>query len=292
MGTQHLSPSDRTKLITWFSDEGFDRLFLETVFMNNRLKKIPVVVSRNVNNAENKDNYRQFLSPYSIQLAKRFSRRWRTMLKRASLQFEVDKEVIVAILLVETGFGNVLGKYPVISVFASILLENEDHMRRCRQKSVGDCENLRLNERLQKKADWAKQELKALLTIVKDTGHSPYRFKGSYAGAFGIPQFLPSSYLKWGYDSDQNGSVNLFLFPDTIYSIANYLKSHGWQKGLERESNKDVIWMYNHSQTYVETVYSVAMKIREPEQKPVKTQKRPSLKEYADGSQPKKGDES
>jgi membrane-bound lytic murein transglycosylase B len=117
-------------------------------------------------------------------------------------------------------------------------------------------------ERLSVKAEWAKQELAALLKIILQTKQNPIRFLGSFAGAFGIPQFLPTSYIKWGYDSDNNGTVNLFLVPDAIYSTANYLKAHGWKKGLYLESNKEVIYTYNNSDIYVETVLNIAKKIK------------------------------
>ena len=91
---------------------------------------------------------------------------------------------------------------------------------------------------------------------------SPFYYKGSYAGAFGIPQFLPTSYLKWGIDSDNSGSVNLYWYPDAIYSVANYLREHGWKPGLSQEKQEKVIWEYNHSKTYVDTVLKAARKLK------------------------------
>ncbi len=253
---------NRQFLVSMFETKGFNREHLESVFYNNRLKKLPIIVSRNVHNKENRRNYEGFYSPYSLRTAHRFSRKWRTTLAKASQEFDVDQEVLVSILLIETGLGNILGRHPVISVFSSIIIEKEQkHFDAINETIISEDEQYVLN-RLARKAKWAEEELTALLTIVRDNGISPFKLKGSFAGAFGIPQFLPSSYLKWGYDSDRNGSVNLFLFPDAIYSTANYLKAHGWKKGLYRESNKDVIYRYNHSDIYVETVLNVAKKIK------------------------------
>lgn len=257
-----MSLENRHLLINMFLEKGFERSFLQEVFYNKRLIRLPIVVNRNIHNKENRRNYEDFYSPYSMKVAQRFSKKWRTLLSRAGEKFGVDKEVLVAILLVETGLGNVLGQYPVISVFSSILVEHN-----AKQVFSGDAADLSEDEqyvldRLSLKASWAEVELSALLEIAKTTQSNPYRYKGSFAGAFGIPQFLPSSYLKWGYDSDNNGSVNLFYFPDAIYSTANYLKAHGWKKGLYLESNKDVIYKYNRSEVYVETVLNVAKKIR------------------------------
>lgn len=255
------SRKERLKLIQLFAHTKYDQRSIRSVFFDPRLKKMPVIVNRNVKNKEIKQNYDGFLKPYSINLANRFARKWRTMLAKASQKFGVDREVLVAVLLVETGFGNVLGRYPIVSVYSSIITENYKQQH-CMLSRLKGCLNEKSRRRLHKKAAWAEKELRALVEIAEKSGKSLFQLKGSYAGAFGIPQFLPSSFLKWGYDSDKNGSVNLFLFPDAIYSTANYLKAHGWQKGLHTSSNRNVIWEYNHSRIYVDTIFKVAQKVR------------------------------
>ncbi|MCP4755633.1 MAG: lytic murein transglycosylase [Proteobacteria bacterium] len=260
---RQLGAKDRLYLVSLFENSNFEKRFLNEIFFDQRLKKIPIVINKNVVNKENARNYNDFLSPYSILLATRFSKKWRTTLQRASRKFQVDTEILVAILLVETGLGNVMGNYPVISVFSSLILENH-HLenRKFGEKRSGSKDEEYMRKRLRQKSNWATTELAALLRIIEQTKHNPFHFKGSFAGAFGLPQFLPSSYLKWGYDSDKNGTVNLFLFPDAIFSAANYLKAHGWKKGLYQKSNKNVIWNYNHSRIYVDTVFKIARKIR------------------------------
>ncbi len=256
------TPSERLFLVENLSSDSFDKDFLNQIFFDKRLQKYPIIVTKNVYNKESQRNYEDFYSAYSFKIAHRFSKKWRTVLKNASEHFEVDKEVLIAILLVETGLGNVLGKFPVISVFSSIIVEYASTSRKYSLLTELSPEQTYVLNRLSVKADWAYNELSALLTITQTTGQSPFRFRGSFAGAFGIPQFLPTSYIKWGYDSDKNGTVNLFLIPDAVYSTANYLKAHGWKKGLYRESNKDVIYRYNNSEIYVDTVLSIAKKIK------------------------------
>lgn len=252
---------EKRYLIQLLEKEGFQAKFLKEVFYSKKLKKIPVVISKNVINKESKRSYDDFLSPYSIHLAKKFSSRWRTILKRASNKFDVDREVLIAILLVETGLGQVLGNYPVISIFSSILVENHNQKTGTGiSPAAMEYDDYRIR-RLRTKAEWAQKEIVAFLKIIQETRHNPFQIRGSFAGAFGIPQFLPSSYLKWGYDSDKNGSVNLYLIPDAVYSVANYLKAHGWKKGLHHRSNRMVIRKYNNSTLYVNTVLGVAKKI-------------------------------
>lgn len=258
-------PKEVDYLVQLLSERGHDREFLMEVFQDERLIKKKKAVTKNVVNKEQKSHYENFTNAWSIKKAQKFAKRWRTTLAKANKKFGVDPEVIVAILLVETGFGRNTGKYPVISVFSSILVEhkNNDELYEVIEELHED--DAYMLERLAKKAEWATEELDALLKISQQKSTSPYSLKGSYAGAFGMPQFLPSSYLKWGYDSDNNGSVNLFWEPDAIYSIANYLKSHGWKRGLYRKGkdNHEAIWAYNHSTIYVETVLSVAKKLHQ-----------------------------
>ena len=78
--------------------------------------------------------------------------------------------------------------------------------------------------------------------------------KGSYGGAFGIPQFLPTSYLKYGVDGNRDGTVSLYDMRDAIHSTAYFLSRHGWKADLTDEAQAEVIWHYNHSDAYVQAV--------------------------------------
>ena len=260
---KHFNAEEKKFLIQTFKKSGFNEKFLKTIFNNRALKKSEIIIQKNVINDDRAEFYRSFLSPYSINIAYRFSKKWRTALRQASNKYQVDQEVLTAILLVETGLGNVLGRYGIINVFSSILVADFQQNKKNTINYTLPPEQLNHRERLRQKAEWAHDELEALLLISIKTGKNVNSIRGSFAGAFGIPQFLPSSYLKWGIDSDKNGVINLFFFPDAIHSTANYLKSHGWKKGLYLESNKDVVWQYNHSQNYVDAVLAVAGKLRQ-----------------------------
>ncbi|HPU23830.1 MAG TPA: lytic transglycosylase domain-containing protein, partial [Candidatus Kapabacteria bacterium] len=79
---------------------------------------------------------------------------------------------------------------------------------------------------------------------------------GSWAGAFGIPQFLPSSYVKYAIDGNNDGVVDLFNLSDAVFSVANYLKSHGWGEMLSEQ--RKAIFAYNNSTAYVDAVMKLA----------------------------------
>jgi membrane-bound lytic murein transglycosylase B len=115
----------------------------------------------------------------------------------------------------------------------------------------------RLMGRLQKKAAWGKSELCAFLNYCRQNGLDPLSIKGSWAGAFGFSQFLPSSILRSGADGNRDGCVDLFCYEDAVFSIGNYLQKAGFRMG-NRASWSRAIHSYNHSDPYVETVLTLA----------------------------------
>jgi len=262
---QGFTKSEQSYLVNLFAGQ-YPEAELRKIFSDKRLARKAKVVKQNIHTKETHRDYTGFTNSYSMHLAKKFSRKWRTTLDKAANRYDVDPEAVVAILLVETGFGNVMGKHPVIGVFSSILVERAEQANRYPVKPTASKEDAYFLNRLDKKAEWAKGELAALLAMAKQNGKSPYYYRGSYAGAFGLPQFLPSSYMKWGVDSDKNGTVNLFWFPDAIHSTANYLKKHGWERGLYKKANHEAVFAYNHSTPYVDTVLTIAKRLKHKKQ--------------------------
>ena len=257
-----LTRAETDFLVESFTADGFNAPFLQRIFGDPRLRYIPGLVTRNVVNNEKPGCYKRFLNPVAIGMAKQFFRKWRTRLNRESRASGVDAEVIVAIIMVESSFGELTGSYPVLSVFSSVYLDNRQERRkeiarRLKDRSVKE----RYLERLALKAQWARRELAALLTMNRDLNVDIGTLKGSYAGAFGIPQFLPSSYLSWGRDGDESDTIDLFYMPDAIASVVHYLKSHGWTSGIHHASNRRVLLAYNKSSAYVETVLQVARRL-------------------------------
>lgn len=264
---EKLSKEDRAVLVGLFKETGYDDGYLKSIFEDKRIRFMPGLVKQNVINRENPFNYKQFLEPASINRAKKFLRKWRTRLKNAEEKYGVDKEIIAAVCLVESRFGRYQGTDPVISVFSSILLENQGERKEKSLKSFKTKEEKEnYLKRLKKKAGWAKGELLALLEIQKKHRVNIFKLKGSYAGAFGIPQFLPSSYLHWACSADEGARPSLDYEPDVIVSVSNYLKAHGWKKGQAEEKNRKAVWAYNHSRVYVDTILEIADKLKQDSQ--------------------------
>jgi membrane-bound lytic murein transglycosylase B len=126
-------------------------------------------------------------------------------LRRAEIEFGVPAEVILGILGVETAYGQNTGSFRVVDALATIAFDGP------------------------RRQDYFRDELKELLLLARDMQFDPLAIKGSYAGAMGLPQFMPSSYRRYAVDFDRDGAIDLANSPaDAIGSIASYLSAHGW----------------------------------------------------------------
>ena len=119
-------------------------------------------------------------------------------------------------------------------------------------------ERSQYDQKADQKAEWAYRELKAFLTYTAQHDIDTVSIKGSYAGALGIAQFMPSNILAYGQDGDGDGRIDLFNDADAIISIANYLKHYGWKPGLKRDQAYKVVYHYNHSKYYVDAILKIA----------------------------------
>ena len=252
-------------LVHRLSQDGFDAGFLSRLLMDSRAEPIPSVMSIPLTTREVPEIYEQFLTPEAILLAKKFLQENLTMLNEVEKRFSVDREVVTAILLVESRFGENIGKLRVIPTLASMaVMDSPDNVEtNYSTLRIADPEITYdwVQGVAKKKAGWAYQELKSFLLIVLRENVDPLEIRGSYAGAVGMAQFVPSSYL--GYAESKNGFERwLTSKEDAVFSIGNYLKSHGWNKNLTLDKKKRVLWYYNHSKPYIETVLLIAQKIK------------------------------
>jgi membrane-bound lytic murein transglycosylase B len=251
-------------LIERLFQDGFDLEFLSKLFLDPRAELMPELMTMSLVSRETTDVYAPFLSPESILLAKRFLQKNMALLRETEKRFHVDKEIIVAILLVESRFGENIGKRRVIPTLASIaLMDLPENLQYHYQVLLGIHSELAYDvaEGLAKRrAQWAYQELRHFLQIIRNEGMDPLEVRGSYAGALGMPQFLPSSYRTYSLNS-RSFEEWLSSKEGAIISIANYLKSNGWKMDLPLQKQRQVIWSYNHSAPYVDTILQIARKI-------------------------------
>jgi len=227
--------------------------------LNNRSKK-----GAEVTTYQSKAVYPGPLKEKMISQARSYLQENRGLLESISSQYCVPKEIIVSILLVESRLGELLGGKGAFNSLASmascaeletilpylppklINSENEEYARMvCRQK-----------------AEWAYSELKALILYAHYSGFDPLSLPGSIYGAIGLCQFMPTSALTYGVDADKDGRIDLFVKTDALHSIANYLREHGWGCQMDRASQHRVVYAYNHSDVYANTVLAVADKLK------------------------------
>lgn len=150
----------------------------------------------------------RFIEPSRIEGGLRFWEANQQTLEAARLNYGIPEEIIVAIIGIETIYGRNMGKFPALATLATLAFDYPP------------------------RADLFRRELEALLLLARESRRSPAAYSGSYAGALGIPQFLPSSIRNWGVDFDGDGQVDLASSSaDAIGSIANFLASHGWETG-------------------------------------------------------------
>ncbi|MDR5772248.1 MULTISPECIES: lytic murein transglycosylase B [unclassified Caballeronia] len=161
----------------------------------------------------------RFIEPVRINAGVKFWRANQATLQRASEQFGVPPEVIVGIIGVETIYGKYMGNFRALDALTTLTFDYPN-----------------VPNRVDRQATFRKN-LEDLLVWTRDAQIDPTTVLGSYTGAIGIPQFLPSSIVQYAVDYDGNSRIDLRTSPaDAIGSVANYLKQNGWEPG------RPVVW--------------------------------------------------
>ena len=246
--------------------DGFDSARIKAIFASPDVSFEEGGVSAYFMHNEAKLNYKQFTRIWNIASAKNYMKEHHEALAFAEKTFAVDKEVITAIILVETRLGTFVGNKSVINTLATLSAMTDEKPRQAIWDNLPDDDRRMSRNNFEKKADqkssWAYRELKAFLTYTEKEGMDPTSIKGSYAGAMGISQFMPSNIAPYGKDGNADGQVDLFVHADAISSIASYLKHYGWKPGIAREEAFKVVYHYNHSKYYVNAILDIADKLK------------------------------
>lgn len=150
---------------------------------------------------------KKFITPDNVQNGVVFWNQYEDALNRAWQVYGVPPEIIVGIIGVETRWGRVMGKTRILDALAT------------------------LSFNYPRRAEYFSGELETFLLMARDEQDDPLNLKGSFAGAMGYGQFMPSSYKQYAVDFSGDGHINLWDPVDTIGSVANYFKAHGWVKG-------------------------------------------------------------
>jgi membrane-bound lytic murein transglycosylase B len=158
----------------------------------------------------------RFIDPIRIAAGVRFWRENRAALERAESEYGVPAEIIVGIIGVETVYGQQMGDFRVIDTLATLTFNHPPEHPRAAERAA-----------------YFKGELEQFLSMQQRQGADPLLPLGSFAGATGLPQFMPSSVARWAVDFDGDGKIDLRNSPaDAIGSVASYFKGYGWQTGM------------------------------------------------------------
>ena len=217
---------------------------------------------------EPRSRYRRLLRPVTITAARRCRARYAAAFEDAERAHGVPASLLAAVLFVESTCGHNTGSYVVFTRLARLAMANApDNVARNLARFSDDDGTVRapieaqLRDRARELERTFYPEVRALFMVADRMGIGVFNIRGSSAGAFGYPQFLPTSYLEDGVDADGDGRVSLYDFADAAASCARYLVRHGWHAGLTRAEQRAVVWQYNHSDAYVDAVLTLAARI-------------------------------
>ncbi|WP_332847786.1 lytic murein transglycosylase B [Massilia sp. S19_KUP03_FR1] len=195
---------------------GFNRAELDTLFGQARLLETAVQLVKPAPPGKPK-NWQlyssRFIEPIRINAGVRFWNENAGLLARAEQIYGVPAEILVGIIGVETVFGRDTGKFRVIDTLTTLAFAYPEAPNRVARMA------------------FFRGELENTLLLAQHAGIDPFSLLGSFAGAVGLPQFMPGSILKWGVDFDNDGRVDLRgSVADAIGSVANFLVVHGWKR--------------------------------------------------------------
>ncbi|WP_371872603.1 lytic murein transglycosylase B [Gilvimarinus sp. DA14] len=192
------------------NEHGFERANLEALFANTeRQERILELIARPAEKTKSWADYRKiFIQDKRISDGVKFWQENRNALARAEQVYGVPAEYIVAIIGVETLYGRVTGSYRVMDALSTLAFDYPP------------------------RSPFFTKELENYLILMREHGKDPLINKGSYAGAMGYGQFMPSSYRHYAVDFDGDDWPDIWNnTTDAIGSVANYFKQHGWQRG-------------------------------------------------------------
>ncbi len=216
-----LDSSEHTR--AWTEDVAM-RLQLDPIWVKNTLaqaQRLPsvekLVLPPSSPVAKNWAAYRaRFIEPVRIQAGTRFWQAHRSALERAEREYGVPAALIVGIIGVETLYGQNTGNFRILDALATLAFHFPDAHPRAAERQA-----------------FFRSELEQFLLLTSRSGADPLAIRGSYAGAMGLPQFMPSSWARHAVDFDGDGRVDLFNSPaDAIGSVANYFKAFQWRTGM------------------------------------------------------------
>ena len=185
--------------------------------------------------------------------------------------YHVKSEVVASLLYIESRYGKNLGRFNLASVFVHLIqLDRKDLLKHFQSTgakrftpTITKADKRKIAERRATKVKWALGELRALETVFKEKGRIALEMRGSFAGAFGLSQFLPSSYARWARSYQPGAPPDLAEAADAISSTAYYLKANGW-RAKKPKTHLKALLNYNNSHDYANAILRLAGMVKAP----------------------------
>jgi membrane-bound lytic murein transglycosylase B len=252
---------------------GFKRKKIDRIFSAPSVKYLPRTVMIRLRVRETKALYKGFTTARVARRTHQWLKANRTILLKNKKRFGVPPEIIAALFMIETRLGGNQGKFPVFNVLATLAATRGPRAARAIRNRLDPKSRRKRKEKyivawLDRKSAWAFRELSALIKYTDKNRLDIHALKGSFAGALGICQFLPSNALILGVDGNQDGRILLHHLEDAVYSAGRYLKHHGWRPGLDEAGQRAVLMKYNRSTPYVGAVMTLAKMVRKLDRPP------------------------
>ncbi len=231
-----------------FCPDELNSLFANVERQQRSLKFYAIPKKTTLKKKNKKKNYgswsryeKKLLNPKRISKGIDFMKEHQTTLVRAYKEYGIPAEYITAIIGVESYYGAYTGKYPVFDTLCTLAFEEN------------------------RRNKFFTKELREFLKMTKREALNPRELKGSYAGAIGLGQFMPSNFEKLGVDFNNDGKVRISEPEDAIGSIANYFKQSGWKKGIpvatrvsyngQRFNKHKTGFLYKYSRKHLKDIY-------------------------------------
>ncbi len=248
----------------------FSAPFINSILRTYEKDSFGTIIKYNMLGFLNPPQHSVLVTDEGVARSDEFITRYQPIFNRVEKRDHVPASVIAALLWVETKHGKLTGRYHETSVFAhliqvtrkDVVYELTDLAIATEKEKEQPRKNLRrlMGLRTKRKAAWAFDELRALEKFYKKDKKMVSELQGSFAGAFGIPQFIPSSYFTYARPLKKGTVADLYLPDDAISSVSNYLKKTGWNS-KKRSRQMKALMHYNNSEDYAQSILQLSDQI-------------------------------
>jgi membrane-bound lytic murein transglycosylase B len=249
--------------------EGFKKSFITVLKQNYETEHFAQTVELNLLLFLKKSDYHGVqVNGNAAKDVQKFMRAHRGELEKAERDHGVSGSAISSLLWLESRYGQNQGYFHVPSVYVHLIQLDRPEVIQHLHRKAADFSATKINnkilqeisKRTKKKIIWALEELRAIQKMQDKDKKTVAHLRGSFAGAFGMSQFIPSSYVHWARPYKKGTVANLSSAPDAIYSVGYYLKDNGWLR-LNKKTHMKALLKYNNSTDYANAILKMATRV-------------------------------